>query len=78
MNQGVIAPGNQWIFDSLRGAPPRRPGIDDRDVGWLLVGIDYLCHCEERSDVAISCHSGAGVEAVSGDCHAPLGLAMTA
>ena len=22
-NCGVIAPGNQWIFDSLRGAPPR-------------------------------------------------------
>ena len=21
----MIAPGNQWIFDSLRGAPPRRP-----------------------------------------------------
>ena len=24
-NQGVIAPGNHWILDSLRGAPPRRP-----------------------------------------------------
>ena len=22
MNQGVIAPGNHWIMDSLRGAPP--------------------------------------------------------
>ena len=26
MNQGVIAPGNHWIPDSLRGAPPHRPG----------------------------------------------------
>ena len=27
--------------------------------------------------MAISCHSGAIVETVPGDCHAPLGLAMT-
>ena len=47
-------------------------------VGWLLAGKSYLCHCEERSDVAISCHSGADFETVPGDCHAPLGLAMTA
>ena len=24
MNQGVIAPGNHWISDPLRGAPPSR------------------------------------------------------
>ena len=47
--------------------PPTR--YDDRDVGWLLMGIDHLCHCEERSDMAISCHSGAIVETVPGDCH---------
>ena len=25
LNQGMIAPGNHWIMDSLRGAPLRRP-----------------------------------------------------
>ena len=37
MNQGVIAPGNHWIIDSLRGAPPRRPG-------WLKGTVsDFKC-----------------------------------
>ena len=45
MNQGVIAPGNQWIFDSLRGAPPRRSSwmtsIQNRRIS-----LRSPCHCE--------------------------------
>ena len=39
----------------------------------LLIFI-MRCHCEERSDVAISWWKG---ESLGGDCHGPAALAMT-
>ena len=53
-------------------------------VGWLLVGIDYLCHCEEAvrrgNPFSFRPLRGRAVLCTAGvtDCHAPLGLAMTA
>lgn len=36
----------------------------------LRAGIDYRCHREERSDVAISWYSDKNGTSVTGDCHA--------
>ena len=48
---------------------------------WVRRFFNYHCHCEERSDVAISWYyppkHTAVLKIVPGDCHGPLGLAMT-
>ena len=62
-NCGVIAPGNHWILDSLRGAPP--PGeamgaaapevLSDRPIRTPREGCPYNPSCKNKHVIANQC-----------------------
>ena len=66
MNQGMIAPGNHWIMDSLRGAPPREKPFGARSTlalyiaGLFLVDIFFDPHYNNPRSQSRSPLRGAG------------------
>ena len=63
-------------FAARSTTPPTR--LDGCPAKTEAPTAHYHCHSEERSDVGISWWIVQICNPVPGDCHAPLGLAMTA